>query len=84
MKMQPKMWPARGERTAKAKKSMGKTPPPASLGMKSGGKMKPKAKGLPVGKSENDMSASKKMMAMKGKPGKFKPGSKDKPSFVRG
>ena len=67
MKMQPKMWPGRGERTAKAKKSMGK-----------------KAKGLPVGKSEDDMSASSKMKAMKGKPGKFKPGSKDKPSFVRG
>ena len=62
MKIQPKMWPARGERTAKAKKSMGKTPPPAELGMK----------------------ASDKMKAMKGKPGKFKPGSKDKPSFVRG
>ena len=72
MKIQPKMWPARGERTAKVTK---------------------KAKGLPVGKAEDDMlprrgrrpgKVSEKMNAMKGKPGKFKPGSKDKPSFVRG
>ena len=66
MKMKTSMWPARGERTAKAKKSMGKKTAPADLGMKTGGK------------------ASDKMKAMKGKPGKFKPGAKDKPSFVRG
>ena len=66
MKMQPKMWPQRGARTAKAVKSMGKKTAPAQLGMKPGGK------------------ASDKMKAMKGKPGKFKPGSKDHPSAVRG
>ena len=65
MKIKTSMWPARGQRAAKIGK-----------------------KGLPVGKSEDDMSAKKPkvkakpgkkkasemMHAMKGKPGKAKPG----------
>ena len=49
---------------------------------------KPKAKkSVPIGKAEDDMSASKKMEKMKGKPGKPgkpKPGSNPGDKVVRG
>ena len=45
---------------------------------------KQKEKTVPVGREEDDMSASKKMKAMKKKPGKFKPGAKPSEGGRRG
>ena len=41
-------------------------------------------KGLPIGKSEDDMSASERVSRNKGKPGKARPGKPPGPSGVRG